>query len=297
MRDVDDAGALRAQPRDDAEQAARPRVRSSDAVGSSMIRIRASAPSALAISTSCCSGMRQGLDQPRGIDRGADAREQFAARGAAARASRCAASAARTRRERDVLRDRRVREKRRLLVDRGDAERASDGWIDAAIDCRGDASEPESACSAPVTILMKRRFACAVLADQGVNFAGAELERDAVQRADAGERFCDGCRFEERARHVEDVTARPERRDASSQVDVVAFEHRLRSGPEPLEQLGDDGGLVLRVAPRPGARLDLEEIRPACGFINDRRARRTGRRETRPASGGDPSRLRVRAPA
>ena len=43
----------------------------------------------------------------------------------------------------------------------------------------------------------ERRFARAVFADQGVNFAGAQFEGDVLERVNAGEGFGNGCELEE----------------------------------------------------------------------------------------------------
>ena len=94
----------------------------SEAVGSSRIRTRASAPSARAISTSCCSGIVS-VARPRRRGRSSRRRAR-AAPGAAPRRSpqRIAPPrAARLQAERDVLGDGQVGEQRRLLVDGRDA--------------------------------------------------------------------------------------------------------------------------------------------------------------------------------
>src|SRR5262249_15414791 len=49
-------------------------------------------------------------------------------------------------------------------------------------------------------------------------------------------------------------------RSTESELDVVFLDCLLALHAEPLEQLGDDRGLVLRIAPRPGPRLDLEKV-------------------------------------
>ncbi len=59
VRDVDDPDALRLQLADRRGRGCSTSWSLSEAVGSSMIRIRASAPSARAISTSCCSGIER----------------------------------------------------------------------------------------------------------------------------------------------------------------------------------------------------------------------------------------------
>ena len=125
VRDVDDPDALRPSARGSTRNRFSTSRSLSDAVGSSMIRIRASAPSALAISTSCCSGIVSARTSAVGVDRARRRAPSSSPRPARRR------SPQRTRRhgpprlepERDVLGDGQVGEQRRLLVDRGDPER------------------------------------------------------------------------------------------------------------------------------------------------------------------------------
>ena len=63
VRDVDDRDAAAPSGRRSPGTGSRPRPRSSAEVGSSMIRMRASSDTALAISTSCCWPIAQVLDQ------------------------------------------------------------------------------------------------------------------------------------------------------------------------------------------------------------------------------------------
>ena len=154
------------------------------------------------------------------------------ARSSAARRDRACQSirrgAALGRRQCDVLGDAEMRKKRRLLVDRGDAQRAGRGRVDAFERLSGEGQGPGVGLFGAGDDPDEGRFPCTVLPDQGMNLSGVELERHALQRADGTEGFCDGCRLEERARHAEDVTARPERRGAPSQVHVIPFDHRVR---------------------------------------------------------------------
>ena len=128
VRDVDDAHAF---GRAAAAMTRKRRSTSrsvSDAVGSSMMSDPArSAPDRLGDLDDLLLGHAERVDQALGIDRGADARR------AARAARRCARfpidrrqAAAGLERERDVLGDGEVREKRGLLVDGGDAEGARD---------------------------------------------------------------------------------------------------------------------------------------------------------------------------
>ena len=160
-----------AEPGDDVEQAL-DLASVSDAVGSSMMMTAASAPIAFAISTSCCSGMLSVPTSRSGAIGGADAPEQFGRARGGAPASPRAATVPPLDRERDVLGHRQVREERRLLVDRGDAERAR-GRPGRAGGGRG----PECRASRRRRLRAgddpdQRRLAGAVLADEGVHLAG-----------------------------------------------------------------------------------------------------------------------------
>ena len=131
MRDVDDADPGARSSRHQGEQALRLRSARA-AVGSSMMRTRACAPRARAISTSCCSAMRRRC-RPRRRDR---CRRRRAPSSAAARARRsppvdAPPGAARLQAEGEVLRHREVGEQRRLLVDRGHAQAAGQQRIRA----------------------------------------------------------------------------------------------------------------------------------------------------------------------
>ena len=99
----------------------------SEAVGSSMIRMRASAPRARAISTSCCSGIDSESDLRFRVDLRADFFEQLCRSSRADGPSECGASRRRLEPDRDVLGDREVRKEGRLLVNRGDSQVARAG--------------------------------------------------------------------------------------------------------------------------------------------------------------------------
>ena len=166
------AAPVLAQRADDARRAARPRCPESAAVGSSMIRTRASKDSALAISTICWSA----IDRPRagrsGSSRDAEAVEQALDLVAASRARSIRPSAPqRLAAHEDVLGDREVGEERRLLVDDGDAGVARVG---GAVEVDRLAVDQHVAGVGPVDAgqqLHERRLAGAVLADQRVHLA------------------------------------------------------------------------------------------------------------------------------
>ena len=92
----------------------------------------------------------------------------------------------------DVLGDGQVREQPRLLVDHGDAEGASLGRD------RGSGPSAPSRRDGPAVRLMdagqdldQRALAGAVLADERVDLAGDEVERDVVERLGRGEALGD----------------------------------------------------------------------------------------------------------
>ena len=123
VRDVDDADLLRLEARDDLEQPlhfglAQGRRR---LVHDEHSRGR---PDRLRNLDELLLGHAEAVDQPIGVDVGADALQQVARLAPAAAPVDAAPRGARLERERDVFGDRQVRKQRRLLVDRGDAERA-----------------------------------------------------------------------------------------------------------------------------------------------------------------------------
>jgi hypothetical protein len=93
-----------------------------------------------------------------------------------------------------------LREEGRLLVNDADAEGAGEvgGVVGdvVAVDAEGSAVWGQGAGDD----LDECGFAGSVFADDGVDFAGAEVEVGVFQGLDAGERFGDGSRFDERAR-------------------------------------------------------------------------------------------------
>ena len=174
----------------------------SEAVGSSMIKMRASAPRARAISTSCCSG----IDSERTSVSGSIVAPIFSSK-SRARVRRSAPAdtapaSVRLEPDRDVLGDRQVRKERRLLVNRGDSQLARTHRIEVA-----DRLALDLDCSLVGQMgagdhLDQRRFARAVFADQGVDLAGPQVERNPLQGLHAGKRLADSVNSEQRCDHV-----------------------------------------------------------------------------------------------
>ena len=161
---------------------------SSTADGSSMISSRASCDSARAMLTICCaaadsrptsrSARISGWPSRASSSRAARAGLRRAGRGRIAR---------RLVPEEDVLGHRKPVDEVELLVDGGDAERI------AASGCRATTGSPLQRIS-PSSGLVRAgehldqgRLAGAVLAEQAVHLAGADVEVDAVQGRHAGE--------------------------------------------------------------------------------------------------------------
>ena len=143
----------------------------SEAVGSSMIRIRASAPSARAISTSCCSGIDSVLHFRERVDRRADPLEQALRPRRRSRPAHAPPRAASLEPDRDVLGDRQVAEERRLLIDRGDAQVARGLGVEVRDRLVLDLDRARVGNMGAGDHLDQRRLARSVFADQGVNFA------------------------------------------------------------------------------------------------------------------------------
>ena len=169
-----------------------------DAVGSSMMSTLASEPIALAISTSCCSGMLRvstsrsaSMSAPTRVSRSRASRRRAAPVDAAPRR-------ARLERERDVLGDRQVREQRRLLINGRDAQRARRCRAHRGHRLRRQQTGPRVGGHGARHHLDQRRLARAVLADERVDFSCVEIERHAGQRAHACVRLGDDARVEKR---------------------------------------------------------------------------------------------------
>ena len=166
----------------------------SEAVGSSMMTIFASAPMALAISTICCSGMLSVSTRRAGSIEAPIRPQELRRPALACRPVEPPPRAAGFERHRDVLGDRQVGEERRLLVDGGDAERAGAAGIHRRHDVAVDDELAAIRRLGAGDDLDEGGFPRAVLADEGVHFARTEIEGHPLEGADAGKRFGDGGR-------------------------------------------------------------------------------------------------------
>ena len=126
----------------------------SDAVGSSMIRIRASAPRARAISTSCCSGIDSRRTSRAGVDRRADPIEEPLRPLAPLAPADPPPVAARLQPQGDVLGHRQVGEERRLLIDGRDPQRLGPRRVVALDRLPVNLHRPLVGACAPVMILI-----------------------------------------------------------------------------------------------------------------------------------------------
>src|SRR5215831_8639119 len=96
-----------------------------------------------------------------------------------------------------------MREERRLLVNRRDAERTSDAGCVMSDDAAIHRERAGVGSHGTRHDLDERRFACAIFADEGVDFAGEQFEGDALQRAYTLERFRDRLRQQNWARQMD----------------------------------------------------------------------------------------------
>ena len=105
--------------------------------------------------------------------------------------------------DRDVLGDGQVREEGRLLIDRRDSQLARLDRIEVLDRPALDLDRSVVRKMRAGDHLDQRRLARAVFTDQGVDFAGPEVERDLLERLDSGKRLADSvsssnvdkCRF------------------------------------------------------------------------------------------------------
>ena len=192
MRDVDDSDTLGLQLGDHAEEpvdflvAERGRrlVHDQDAGVGARGPAR-SRPAAARASTACSTSESGSIAAPI-----RSSRRRARARRAVQRTRRHAPPALEP--DRDVLGDGQVAEEGGLLVDRRDAQvarRSRDPGPRPA--GPGSRSCPSSGSVRAGDHLDQRRLARAVLADQGVNFAGAQVERDTLEGLDSGKRLAD----------------------------------------------------------------------------------------------------------
>ena len=91
----------------------------------------------------------------------------------------------------NVLGDGQLREQQQLLEDRGDAAALGVMRVREANDIAVQADGALVGLVEAGDDLDQRRLAGAVLAEQGMHLAGADIEADPVQRAHAGKRLGD----------------------------------------------------------------------------------------------------------
>lgn len=195
VRNVDDANALRLQRRDRLKQARHFTFgeRRGGLVENEHLGLRAD-------------GLRDLDDlllrhaerrhQAFGVDAARGALQQFPCADRARRPIDLAPETAAFERQRDILRNGQVWEQRRLLIHRGNAERARHRRAVVRDLFPADPQRAGIGRDRARHHLDQRGFPRAVLADQRVYFARAQLERDALQGSHTGVGFCDRPRFE-----------------------------------------------------------------------------------------------------
>ena len=168
-------------------------------VGSSIIRIRASSDSALAISTNCCSPTRSSATRLCGsISMPSRLSSPFAALGDPPPIDDHSGDQ-RFASEEDVVRRRQFGNEVELLMN--DRDPRPLGVLHAS-ELHRRACDPDEFVVLDVNAgedLHQRAFAGAVLANQRVNLAGLEVEVDIDQGSDPAERFGDARGFEDDA--------------------------------------------------------------------------------------------------
>ena len=172
----------------------------STAVGSSRMRTLAPRYSALRISIRCCDADRQLADLRVRVDLEAELLAELADPAVGRLRVEEDRVGHRLVAEDDVLGDGEDGDEHEVLVDHADA--AGDG-VGRAGDrpsarrrCR---ISPSSGVSSPYRMFIRVRLAGAVLAEQGVDLAGPDLEVDAVVGHHAGEALGDAAHLERRA--------------------------------------------------------------------------------------------------
>ena len=163
-----------------------------------MMRTRASAPRARAISTSCCSAMRREPASASGSTRGPDPRQERRRPHTPLPPVDAAPRPIRLQAEGQVLGDGQLGEQRGLLVDRGHAQAPRQQGIRAVERQAGDGDGTGVRTMGPRHDLDQRALAGAVLAHERVHLARAHVEIDAAERADGAERLGDAADLEER---------------------------------------------------------------------------------------------------
>ena len=173
---------------------------SSTADGSSMMISRASCDRARAMLTICCAAADSEPTSRRAGSRGGRGGRAAAAAARLATAGRVKPNRELLVAEEDVVGDGQPVDQVELLVDRGDAQAP---WRPAGR--RADAGSPRQEMCALVGLvragqdLDQRGLAGAVLAEEAVHLAGADVEVDAVEGADAGELLDDAGHLEQRS--------------------------------------------------------------------------------------------------
>ena len=233
----------------------------SEAVGSSRIRTRASSDSALAISMSCWSA----IDRPRTSADGSirTSSPSKIAGGLAAHRPPVDGPKRPGRRvaHEDVLGDRQVREQPRLLVDDGDPELAGVGRPAEDDRARRRARPmPVSGLVDAGQDLDERALAGAVLADERVDLAGAQLQRHVGERLGRPEPLRDA--------------AQGDGGGAAAGVAAgVARRSRRACGVTTARSTGADGGVAAARGRSPVDEADVD-ARPSSVVDHRRRARR-----------------------
>ncbi len=121
------------------------------------------------------------------VDRSPDPVEQRAGVAAALTPADPAPRAAGFEPQRDILGHGEVGEEGRLLIDGRDPQCPGGAGVIGLHDLAGDGERPAIGRVGAGNNLDERRFAGTVLADQRMDLAGPEIERDAAQGADAAE--------------------------------------------------------------------------------------------------------------
>ncbi len=156
-----------------------------------MIRMRASAPSARAISTSCCSGIDRRRTSVSGSIARADPLEQEPGSRPSFWPADSPPGTARLEPDGDVLGHGQVGKECGLLVNCRDSEGTRTDRIDFGDGRTLDLDRSQVGTMGAGDHLDQGRLARAVLADQRVHFAGLEVERHPLEGLNTGECLAD----------------------------------------------------------------------------------------------------------
>ncbi len=197
VRDVDDADAVLLQIPDDAEEAVDLLVgqRRRGLVHDQDLGVGPERPRDL---DELLLGHREPSDLGLGVDRRADPIEEPPSPVAPLLPADQSPRPGRFQADRDVLGDGQVGKQRRLLVDRRDPEGFGQDRVVGLDQFPGDFKRPLVWLVGAGDDLDERRLPRAILADQGVDLARVQVERDPFQGADARERFGDVRESEDR---------------------------------------------------------------------------------------------------